>query len=149
MAGKEQRGVEGADPDLFRDRPYVLTGRDAVLEDWLARIGARVVFLDAHEHDRLVAIASHLPQMASLAIAQLIGDHGAAKVAGPGAIDMTRLALSSYDIWQDILATNPEEISAALGLAIEKLESLRAILNDERMSKEFAHAAAAARSLRA
>ena len=46
MAGKESRGVEKADADLFRGRPYVLTSRDAELESWIAGIGARLVVLD-------------------------------------------------------------------------------------------------------
>jgi len=148
MAGKESRGVEGAEADLFRGRPYVLVSRDAVLEEWIERIGARAVFLGAAEHDRLVAIASHLPQVVSVALASLIGENDAAKVAGPGALDMTRLAMSSYDIWRDILATNAESIDAALDLAITKLESLRSGLRDPRMAEEFARAAAAARTLR-
>jgi prephenate dehydrogenase len=152
LAGKESRGVEQADADLFRGRPYVLTSRDAVLEDWLGRIGARIVFMDAQEHDRLVAITSHLPQVAAVAIAAIIaqqgGENDAAKVAGPGALDMTRLAMSSYDIWRDILATNAESIDAVLGMLIAKLESLRSGLLDTRMEEEFARAAAAARALR-
>ena len=64
MAGKEARGVQAADANLFQSRPYVLTGSDATLEHWVAKIGARLVRLDAAEHDRLVALVSHLPQLA-------------------------------------------------------------------------------------
>ena len=116
MAGKESRGVEQADADLFRGRPYVLTSRDAELETWIERIGARLVVMTAAEHDRLVAVTSHLPQLISTALASVIGAApDAAKVAGPAAVDLTRLALSPYEIWRDIFATNADSVDAALG----------------------------------
>ncbi|HYK59979.1 MAG TPA: prephenate dehydrogenase/arogenate dehydrogenase family protein [Bryobacteraceae bacterium] len=149
MAGKESRGVEQAEADLFRGRPYVLTGRDAGLESWIERIGARLVFLDAAEHDRLVALTSHLPQLISTALASLIVDENkAAQVAGPAAMELTRLALSPYEIWRDIFSTNAAGIDAALGAFIGKLEELRSALRDPSMERRFEKAAAAARELR-
>jgi prephenate dehydrogenase len=149
MAGKESRGVEKADAELFRDRPYVLTGHDAELEKWITAIGARLVVLTAEEHDRLVALTSHLPQLISTALASTIGaEEEAAKVAGPAAIDLTRLALSPYDIWRDIFKTNSGPIDAALGAFINRLETLRADLCRAEMEQEFSRAAEAARTLR-
>ncbi|HEV2200156.1 MAG TPA: prephenate dehydrogenase/arogenate dehydrogenase family protein [Bryobacteraceae bacterium] len=150
MAGKEARGVEAADADLFRGRPYVLTSPDPELERWIRRIGARLVVLDAAEHDRLVALVSHLPQLLSTALAVAIGnDPAAMRIAGPAAVDMTRLALSPYDIWRDIFATNAGEIDAALANFIARLERMRANLRtDAAMAREFDKAADAARALR-
>lgn len=144
MAGKEARGVEAADADLFRGRPYVLTSVDVELEAWIAKIGARLVRMDADAHDRCAAVVSHLPQLLSTALAPMLEDSAA--MAGPAAVDMTRLALSSYDIWRDILATNPTEIDAALAGYIERLQELRASLPD--LQDEFERAAQAARRLR-
>ena len=149
MAGKQTRGVAEADPDLFRGRPYVLTSRHDAFESWVEKIGARLVFLDAAEHDRLVALSSHLPQLISTALALSIADEpGAIRVAGPAAVDLTRLALSPYEIWRDIFATNAESIDAALSAFIEKLEQLRAILRSPEIEREFNHAALAAQALR-
>jgi len=72
MAGKESRGVEQADADLFRGRPYVLTSREPELENWIDRIGARLVLLEPAEHDRQVAFVSHLPQLLSTALASVL-----------------------------------------------------------------------------
>jgi prephenate dehydrogenase len=150
MAGKEARGVEAADANLFRTRPYVLTGADAELERWIEKIGARLVKLDAAEHDRRVALVSHLPQLLSTALASLIADHPeSAKVAGPAAADLTRLARSPYDIWRDIFLTNAEEIDGVLGDAIARLQVLRENLQVEPdMQAIFARAAQAASQLR-
>jgi prephenate dehydrogenase len=149
MAGKEARGVEAAEADLFRSRPYVLTGRDPELERWIEAIGARLVLLDPEEHDRLIAVASHLPQLMSTALATVIADQpGASNVAGPGALDMTRLAMSSYEIWHDILSTNARSIDAALQTFIQRLESLRLQLRSPEMERIFEKATTSARDLR-
>jgi prephenate dehydrogenase len=138
MAGKEQRGAEAADADLFRGRPWVLTSQgdrtpELEFRGWLGKIGARIVILDAATHDRLVAWSSHLPQLASTALAATLYDQQpmAATVAGPGLADMTRLAMSSYDLWRDILDTNQTEVAAALDAYIVKLQILRANFEDE------------------
>ncbi len=150
MAGKETRGVQESDPDLFAGRTYVLTPRGpqdmetpAAQEflEWIRQIGGVPVILDPEEHDRIVSWTSHLPQLASTALAAVmarkLGTGGYSQVAGPGLRDMTRLALSSYDIWKDILDTNTEEIGRALDEYISELRDLRARLSDPAMSKEF------------
>jgi len=149
MAGKESRGVEEADADLFRGRPYVLTSREPELERWIERIGARLVILDPIEHDRLAAVVSHLPQLISTALAPVIGEEPrAASIAGPAALDFTRLAFSPYDVWADILATNAGPIDAALGVFISRLEELRTTLQSPDTARAFHRAASAARELR-
>jgi prephenate dehydrogenase len=146
MAGKESRGVEHADPDLFRGRPYVLTAREPQLEAWIERIGARLVLLEPAEHDRQVAFVSHLPQLLSTTLASVLA--GKENVAGPAAADLTRLALSPYDIWRDIFATNAEPIDAALSAYIARLEDVRAQLRTSDLESLFTRAADAARALR-
>jgi prephenate dehydrogenase len=149
MAGKQSRGVTHAEPDLFSRHPYVLTSTDDELPEWIERIGARLVIMDAGEHDRLVALTSHLPQLMSTALAGLIASEpDATRVAGPAALDFTRLALSPYDIWRDIFLTNAEPIDAAISAFIGKLEELRRSLRDPRLEQSFARAAAAAQTLR-
>src|SRR6202041_2915531 len=83
MAGRERRGVEAAEADLFQGRPYVLTPRSpAELETpaardfqaWIPRIGSFPVILNAKDHDRTVAFTSHLPQLASSALAATLAN---------------------------------------------------------------------------
>jgi prephenate dehydrogenase len=137
MAGKETRGVACADPDLFRGRTYLLCpSRDEDLQrpaaqaftELLGRMGAVIHVVTPEEHDQVVALTSHLPQLASTALSSLLGsklrdDELAA--GGPGLLDMTRLSMSSYEIWADILETNRPVIDKALELYIEQLEQLR------------------------
>jgi len=161
MAGKETRGAGAADADLFRNRTWALTPdqpeeleTDAAREfrRWLERIGARLVILDADEHDRIVALTSHLAQLASTGlaatVADCVADPGRLQVAGPGLEDMTRLALGSYDVWRDILATNSEHIERALSIYIQKLEHMRENLRTRQLQQEFEHGAGLASRLR-
>jgi prephenate dehydrogenase len=146
MAGKELRGVGAADAELFRDRPWVLTSDlDHPLRKWIAAFGAHEIILDAAQHDRMVAWSSHLPQLASTALAAVLRDQApeAAQTAGPGLLDSTRLAMSSFDLWRDIIETNQAQISAALDAYIGKLQALRADYETE-----FAKGGEFARSLR-
>jgi prephenate dehydrogenase len=154
MAGKEKRGVEEADPDLFAGRTYVLTPegpRDletpaaADFVEWIRRIGGVPVVLDPAEHDRVVSLTSHLPQLASTALgatlARRLDIEKYGKIAGPGLMDTTRLAMSSHEIWGDILATNSGEVERALDAYISELRDIRAFLVDHRMEREFEVAA--------
>ena len=146
MAGKEQRGADAAAADLFRGRPWILTSPAATeFRGRLEKIGAQIQILDAATHDRLVAWSSHLPQLASTALAAAILNQQpeATAVAGPGLMDMTRLALSSYDLWRDILDTNQTEVAAALDAYIARLQSLRG-----HFEREFSSGAELARKLR-
>jgi prephenate dehydrogenase len=164
MAGKESRGVGVASSDLFERRAYVLTpllknstlsGTGRAFLGWLEKIGARVLFLDAEAHDRAVAFSSHLPQLASTALAAVVADAAShtekphpVEVAGSGLMDMTRLALSSYEVWRDILATNQVSIEAALDAYIGLLQQLRADLISSATSGVFDAGAASARAAR-
>jgi prephenate dehydrogenase len=161
MAGKEVRGAAGADGQLFRNRVWALTPSDPgdlelppVVEfrAWLDRFGARVVILDPDEHDRAAALTSHLAQLASTALAatlaERLGPPPACELAGPGLLDMSRLALSSFDIWGDILATNTVQIDRALSSYIAALERLRADLGSPRAESAFARAQQFAAKLR-
>ncbi len=157
MAGKETRGAAGADADLFRGRTWVLTPDDnAELETppardfraWLDRIGTRIIVLDPDEHDRIVSRTSHLPQLASTALGALLAEAPHLEVSGSGLIDMTRLALSGYELWRDILATNSEHIDRALTAYIQELEHIRENLRTRQLQEEFESGARTASRLR-
>jgi prephenate dehydrogenase len=157
MAGKEKRGAEAADADLFQGRPWVLTPLDRAEVDtarvrnfvnWLRKVGATPVVMDPDEHDRLVAVTSHLPQLASTALAATVSAAGRPDISGSGLVDMTRLALSSYDLWRDILATNSGHIDRALAAYIQELEHIRENLRTRQLQEEFERGARLAERIR-
>lgn len=148
MAGREVRGPEGASANLFIGRPWVLTADAPDLVGLVQAFGACPVLLSAEEHDRMVAYSSHLPQLLSTALASMLAGRDLKPVAGPGLIDMTRLALSSYELWDDILKTNASNIDTALNDVIGELEKVRAALREGHGAEPFERANQFATSLR-
>ncbi len=150
LAGKEKSGVEVSDADLFVGRPYVLTpspGFDSRLADefraWIERTGARLVEMSPEEHDTVVALTSHLPQLISTSLALTLAAHPnphTAQVHGSGLLDMTRLALSSPDLWQSIIATNQTEILHALDAFSDRLQTVRKAVLAGEISTPFVEA---------
>ena len=160
MAGKESRGVEAAEAGLFRGRTYFLTPREVseletpgarIFVEYVRKAGAHVVPISPGAHDQLVARTSHLPQMISTALAvalsETVGAAGKAG-AGPGLLDMSRLAMSSYEIWEDIVETNRGEIDSALGMYMAVLEEVRRRLNQGGLKDPFEIGSIFSKSLR-
>ena len=123
MAGSERTGPTAARPDLFTGRPWVIVGTDqadatAVLavRDLATDLGAAPVVLDAEEHDRAVALVSHLPQIAASLVAARVheADPSALDLAGQGLRDVTRIAASDPALWTSILAANASAVLPAL-----------------------------------
>ncbi|MDQ2712508.1 MAG: prephenate dehydrogenase/arogenate dehydrogenase family protein [Acidobacteriota bacterium] len=157
MAGKEQRGAEAANADLFRNRPYVLTphsGESPASRDfrsWLPRIGANVIDLSAKEHDATVALTSHLPQILSTALALTLArkqSDYSSKVFGQGLLDMTRLAMSTPELWLSILNTNKEEVASALNAYSRTLSDLHNALGSDTLMELFEAGAGWAKQVR-
>jgi prephenate dehydrogenase len=153
LGGAARGGLEHARPDLFQGRPWILTA-DAVdaSEKAIARVstfvealGATPRTMAADAHDRLVASLSHLPQLTSSALMQVVGERigsDGLTLAGRGLADTTRLASSPADIWKDIAATNADHIGAALDALIAVLKDLRRDLpSGERLAEVFDEAA--------
>jgi prephenate dehydrogenase len=150
MAGRELSGIAYADADLFRGNTYALIGASSAKEDprvsafvkVLEKVGARPLWLGAQQHDYAVGLASHLPQLAAVALAGFLYDHLDENglpitLAGPGLRDSLRLAGSPYSTWRDIVLTNQEVLSAALDLFARRLDDLREKLASRELEADF------------
>lgn len=150
MAGRELSGIAQADANLFRNATYALIGAAEETHDprilafvkILEKLGARVLWLGAQQHDYAVGMASHLPQLAAVALGSFLYDHLDENglpitLAGPGLRDSLRLAGSSYATWRDIVLTNREVLSAALDLYARRLDELRERLGSRDLESDF------------
>jgi len=97
-----------------------------------------------------VAFTSHLPQLASTGLAALLDgrEEPQSGVFGPALVDSTRLALSTFDVWGDILATNRAPIQEALRAYIARLEEFRQSLDSPAMRGYFERGAHLASQIR-
>jgi prephenate dehydrogenase len=134
LAGSEQRGLKAARGDLFEGKPWFVDRDEQLVADVIDACGARAQRVSAEEHDRAVALTSHLPQVLSTALAAL-GDERAARFAGSGLRTFLRLAESDASVWMPVLAANRENVLAEL----ERLTSVvRAMLDGEAAAFERA-----------
>ena len=170
MAGKEISGIAAADSELFRGSKYALIRRPASeyagatafdtrsphitnFLEFIQKLGAEPIWLDAEAHDRAAAIVSHLPQLLSVALAGVVRSQTnetglPVTLAGRGLRDALRLAGSPYSVWRDIILTNSDNLDRALDQMIQGLEQLRGDLRTRALEDEFAAAGELYRILR-
>ena len=135
LAGAAAGGVEAARPDLFDDRPWLLTPGPAAsdatqtaLSEFVRELRAVPQLIDAEQHDRLLAYLSHLPQLAVTALMHVVGAYAGPDglvLAGRGLRDTTRLASSPASPWRDIVDTNADNIAQAIDDLIAALQGLK------------------------
>lgn len=141
MAGTEREGVLAARADLFEGTLWLLTPtRDTDPEAYrtvhglVATLGARSLALEPAEHDRLVALISHLPYAVATVLMELAGTEGDERVfrAAAGSFrDLTRTAGSNPSIWRDILLTNRAALLDEIDAFMAALRVFRDALADE------------------
>jgi prephenate dehydrogenase len=139
MAGSEKGGPGAARADLFEGRwwCYVSTRderRTQMARAFIDRLGAFPCGVDAHEHDRIAALTSHMPQLVAYAFKQCIDGFVSSAEAGtvnalcgPVAQELLRIAASSHHMWDPIFEANASAIE-------EALEQLKRALDDRRLS---------------
>jgi prephenate dehydrogenase len=142
MAGSEQDGLDGADADLFVRATWVLTPTErtdpdafSTLRSLIVSLGAEVIAVAPEDHDALVAVVSHVPQLAASTLMDVAADRGdqhatLLRLAAGGFRDMTRIAAGQPDIWPDICVANRDAILAALDGYVAALASVRALVDE-------------------
>ncbi len=156
MAGSQHVGPLTADADLFLDRTWVVTPHDtsaahAVLDvQEVARLcGARRVTMGAAHHDEAVAQVSHLPHLLSVLVAgrltQVPAEH--LRLAGQGLRDVTRIAGSDPQLWQQIIRANAGAIRTELAAVQADLAELLEVLDGDGLAEVLERGQAGTRAL--
>ena len=140
MAGTENSGWESSFPELFKGAKWVITPIDGIietsqeiLEDVIKSLGAEVIITTPEEHDKAVALISHMPMVVAQALCENIKDNPLAQeLAASGFRDTTRLALSNTRMAADMVELNNKNIKDAL----EQLSnSWQVLLEDNYLAK--------------
>ncbi len=143
MAGSEKTGYTHSKRILIENAYYVITptarsSANAVnrYRDFITSIKALPLVLDYQIHDYVTAGISHLPHIIASSLVNLVRDadtkDGIMKmVAAGGFKDITRIASSSPEMWEQICMTNRENISSILGDYIDSLNRIRTQLDQE------------------
>ncbi|MDD5136031.1 MAG: prephenate dehydrogenase [Candidatus Omnitrophica bacterium] len=122
MAGSEHNSVEYARSTLLEEAPCIVTRTARTDRRALAKVvnfwrmlGARVKVMTPAEHDRCVALVSHLPHIVAFGLAGAVPEKDMA-YAAEGFKDTTRVASSDPRLWADIFLTNKKEVAGACRL---------------------------------
>ncbi len=136
MAGSERSGITAADPLLLENAIYVLTPTEntphravETLRKAILSMKAIPVVLEPDEHDRLVALVSHLPHLAAVALVNAVKNCGEKEellltLAGGGFRDTTRITMGEPSVWYDIFVSNKEHLRASLEKLLREIELL-------------------------
>jgi prephenate dehydrogenase len=111
LAGSASRGITAARADLFEGATWFIDRDNATVREIIAACGANAEIVDAAEHDRALALTSHLPQILSTALAAYLHDQQIdLRFAGSGLRTFLRLAGSEASVWTPILDANRENL---------------------------------------
>jgi prephenate dehydrogenase len=159
IAGTEESGAGAASAALFEGSRCILTPTPRtdpgalrkVRAMWRA-VGAEVSEMDAAEHDRILAVVSHLPHAVAYALVNAVTatQADALAYAGGGFRDFTRIAASHPEMWRDIMMANREGVLSGIDATMEELSRLRRFIereDGEALFEAFDRARVARRSL--
>jgi arogenate dehydrogenase (NADP+) len=150
MAGTASAGVEAGQAGLFRGRPWVATpscGTDptalALVQELAERVGARWFTCPAADHDRAVALISHLPVLVGAALLAAADRAGAAAgvgdlarfLASSGFADTSRVGGGNPELGTLMARTNREALLQAMAAYRRELDGLEALVAAERWSE--------------
>lgn len=137
MAGSEKSGFSNAQAHLFENAYYVITPSDGTdsgqidaYYELVSAIGALPLVLDYRRHDYVTAAVSHLPHLIAASLVNTVHDLDSKEetmkmLAAGGFKDITRIASSSPEMWEQICVSNSENISRIMDTFIRLLEECR------------------------
>lgn len=142
MAGSEKTGYESATDHLLENAYYIITPTAASRKEDIARmvavaelIGSIPIVLDYQEHDRIVAAISHLPHLIASSLVNLVKtsdnrEELMRRLAAGGFKDITRIASSSPEMWEQICMTNTANLIPMMESYIASLQQILDALKD-------------------
>lgn len=149
MAGTEKTGYGSGFVHLFENALYVLTPSKtsdeaslSLMVDIVKGIGAIPMVMDAEEHDRITACVSHVPHVIAAALVNMVRDldseDGKMKmIAAGGFKDITRIASSSPEMWENIVLSNKEQIKGILDTYVEILINFKGHIENNESEKIY------------
>jgi prephenate dehydrogenase len=144
LAGGEKAGPAHADANLFEGRIAIITPtRNTLAEDFdlleqfWSDLGSMVVQMPADEHDRTLALISHLPHAVAAILATMVPET-LFRLAGSGFLDTTRIAAGEPELWLQIFSQNRDNVLSALETYQSKLQAFASALrqcDDSQLTK--------------
>jgi prephenate dehydrogenase len=140
MAGKEKKGLQAADKDLFRGANYIITPVEKnrkenveMIAGMAAAIGCRnVVSISPEEHDRVVSLTSHLPHVIAVSLMNsCASENNLGLFTGGSFNDATRVASINSTLWSQLFTLNSENLLEEIERFEESMGRLKEALVSE------------------
>jgi len=149
IAGREQGGIAEADARLFCGAawahvPHADAARIARVRALIVAMDARPFEIDAADHDEILAMTSHLPQLLSVLLGSELADAEradgrVAELSGTGMQSMLRLARSPESVWGPIFAANARPVAARVRSFARALADAADALDEADISRLMAY----------
>ncbi|WP_394984496.1 prephenate dehydrogenase [uncultured Helicobacter sp.] len=142
MAGTEFCGPKATLPHLFKDSIVILTNLEEsgeaqiqMAREIFLGIGMKIIKMDAHEHDRHIALISHMPHIISYALANAVlsqeDPQTILALIGGGFRSMSRLSKSSPKMWNDIFKQNTQNVLDSITSFQDELQKAKNMLESK------------------
>lgn len=143
MAGSEKTGYQNSSSKIMENAYYILTPTKEVPNEMVTTLfqlvkdmNAIPLVLDAKEHDDITAAISHVPHIIAAALVNAVKNADGPEekmrlLAAGGFKDITRIASSSPEMWQNICLTNPVSIKHFLSQYITSLQKMLKAIDEE------------------
>ncbi len=141
MTGSEKSGYSASTDHLFENAYYILTPTESVPGEWVERYRRLVasflaipLILTYQEHDYITAAVSHLPHVIASSLVNTVhnldnSEEHMKMIAAGGFKDITRIASSSPEMWEQICVDNHENISRVMDEFIRLMMEARDNMN--------------------
>jgi prephenate dehydrogenase len=148
MAGTEYSGPKAAFKTLYKDKIVVIcdienSGKTQANQavKIFSKIGMKIVYMKANEHDRHAAFISHMPHIISYSLANSVLSQEDKKniltLAAGGFRDMSRLAKSSPKMWKDIFEENKEILLESLNSFENEFKTAKTLIEHEKWEELY------------
>ena len=136
IAGSEVSGPKFGNKELFNNKWCILINKGSkkkinLVKKFWKKLGSKVVFMNAEEHDRIFAITSHLPHLVAYNLIktaqdfQKIQKRNLIKYSAGGLRDFSRTAASNEIMWRDIFFSNKKNMIKVIDLFIKNLNAFK------------------------
>ena len=146
ISGSEASGPKFGSKNLFKNKWCILikNKKNKLLENKLSsfwkKLGARILFMQEQEHDKIFAVTSHLPHLVAYNLIKTAQDFqkthkkNIIKYSAGGLRDFSRIAASNEIMWRDVFFNNSKNMSKIIDLFIRNLKNFKMDINKKRNS---------------
>ncbi len=142
IAGSEVSGPKHGNKNLFKNKwCIILNNKNKIkmkkVENFWKKLGSKIIFMNAIEHDKIFSITSHLPHLIAYNLVKTAIDFqkknkkNVIKYSAGGLRDFSRTAASNEIMWRDIFFSNKKNIIQSINIFVKNLNNFKKLINNK------------------